>query len=362
MNARQKEITRRQFLRLLGAAGMGATLAACGGSEPTPTEQLPDPTAAPTRQRAQPTRPARSTTPSVTQVRPASTPQEIATPRPETPTPTPEPAAGQAYLSVARGADPAAITMAALGAIGGIERFVRSGDDVIVKPNICTDYYPFEYAATTNPQVVGTLVRLCLGAGARQVRVMDFPFGGTAESAYARSGIADAVGAAGGEMEVMNRNKFVETAIPEGRDLRQWTFYQEVLDADVVIDVPIAKHHSLARLTLAGKNLMGVIQRRNQIHSNLGQRIADLVSLVRPQLTVVDAVRILLANGPTGGSLDDVRLTNTVIASHDIVAADAYAATLFGLTGPDIPYIKAAAEMGLGTLDLDSIRIEETPV
>jgi uncharacterized protein (DUF362 family) len=252
--------------------------------------------------------------------------------------------------------------MAALAAIGGIERFVRSGDDVIVKPNICTDYYPFEYAATTNPQVVGTLVRLCLGAGARRVRVMDSPFGGTAERAYARSGISDDTEAAGGEMEVMNRNKFVETAIPEGRDLRQWTFYQEVLDADLVIDVPIAKHHSLARLTLAGKNLMGVIQGRNRMHSNLGQRIADLVSLVRPQLTVVDAVRILMANGPTGGNLDDVRLTNTVIASHDIVAADSYATTLFGLTGPDIPYIKAAAEMGLGTLDLDSIRIEELSV
>ncbi|NOR82322.1 MAG: DUF362 domain-containing protein, partial [Ardenticatenales bacterium] len=132
-----------------------------------------------------------------------------------------------------------------------------------------------------------------------------------------------------------------------------------VLNADLVIDVPIAKHHSRTRLTLAGKNLLGVIQNRNQIHANLGQRIADLVSIVRPRLTVVDAVRTLMAHGPTGGNLDDVRLANTVIASHDIVAADAYAATLFGLTGADISYVKAAAEMGLGTLDLNSIEIEE---
>jgi len=263
---------------------------------------------------------------------------------------------------VARGVDPAAITTAALAAIGGMERFVKGGDDVIIKPNICTDYYSYEYAATTNPQVVATLVQLCLGAGAGRVRVMDFPFGGSAQSAYTRSGIAEAVEAAGGEMEAMNRNKFKSTVIPQGQDIEEWPIYQEVLNADLVIDVPIAKHHSLAQLTLAGKNLMGVIQNRGQIHAKLGQRIADLVSVVRPQLTVVDAVRTLMAHGPTGGNLDDVRLTNTVIASHDIVAADAYAATLFDLTGAEIAYVKAAAEMGLGTLDLDSIKIEEIQV
>jgi uncharacterized protein (DUF362 family) len=246
-----------------------------------------------------------------------------------------------------------------VAAIGGIERFVKSGDDVIVKPNICVDFRTFEYAATTNPEVVAALVRLCLGAGARRVRVMDSPYGGNPESAYARSGIADAVTAAGGQMETMNPAKFRETDIPEGKDIRSWSVYQDVLNTDVLIDVPIAKHHSRARLTLAGKNLLGIIQSRNKMHSKLGQRTADLMSLVRPNLTVVDAVRILMDHGPGGGNLDDVRLTNTVIASHDIVAADAYAATLFDLSGEDIAYVKAAAEMGLGTLDLSSIQIEE---
>jgi uncharacterized protein (DUF362 family) len=254
------------------------------------------------------------------------------------------------------------MTHAALAAIGGIERFVKNGDDVIVKPNICVDYRSYEYAATTNPQVVAALVELCLGAGARRVRVMDSPFAGSGESAYARSGIAEAVAAAGGAMEVMNPAKFRRTEIPDGRDINAWSVYQDVLAADVVIDVPIAKHHSLARLTLGGKNLMGVIQKRGGIHANLGQRIADLVSLVRPNLTVVDAVRTLMAHGPTGGNLNDVRLTETIIASHDIVAADAYAATLFDLKGSDIVYVRTAAEMGLGTLDLDSVKIEEIAV
>jgi uncharacterized protein (DUF362 family) len=273
-----------------------------------------------------------------------------------------DPSGGQSYLAVARGPDPAAITKAAIASLGGIERFVRSGDDVIVKPNICVDYHPPEYAATTNPDVVATLVTLCLGAGARRVRVMDTPLGGTPESAYAVSGIAAAVQAAGGEMEVMSPVKFVETPIPDGRDITEWPVYQDVLDADVLINVPIAKDHSLARLSLGIKNLLGVITRPNQMHRGLGQRAADLASLVRPTLTVVDAVRILTAHGPTGGSLNDVQQTNTVVASHDFVAADAWGTTLFGLTGTDVAYVRAAADMGLGTLDLGSIQIEELNV
>jgi uncharacterized protein (DUF362 family) len=163
-------------------------------------------------------------------------------------------------------------------------------------------------------------------------------------------------------MEVMARMKYQETAIPKGRDIKKWSVYRDVLEANVLIDVPIAKHHSLARLTLGMKNLMGVVRDRNGLHLNLDQRIADLTSLVYPTLTVVDAVRILMDHGPTGGSLDDVKLTNTVIAGHDIVAADAYAATLFGLTGADIPATRAGAEMGLGTMDLSGVKVEEIMV
>lgn len=164
---------------------------------------------------------------------------------------------------------------------------------------------------------------------------------------------------AGGEMEIMNMNKFRTAYIPDYRSLDQTEAYQDALDCDLLINVPITKHHSLAKITVGCKGLMGLILDRGAIHSDFKQRLPDLVSLFRPGLTVVDAVRTLMAHGPTGGNLDDVKINNTVIASHDIVAADSYATGLFGLTGANIPYIAAAAKRGLGVMDLQSLKIEE---
>ena len=240
-----------------------------------------------------------------------------------------------------------------------MEQFVKPGANVIIKPNICVAYHTYEYAATTNPWVVAGLVKLCREAGAGKVRVIDYPFGGTADQAYTISGIKEQVLAAGGEMEPMRSMKFVETDIPEGKDIQKWNIYEDVLSADLVINVPIAKHHSLARLTVGMKNLLGVVEYREGMHRNMGQRLADLTSRVRPALTVVDAVRILMENGPTGGNLDDVNKLDTVIASRDIVAADTYAATLFGLKPEDLAYIQAGTAMGLGRSDLANLKIEE---
>jgi uncharacterized protein (DUF362 family) len=188
---------------------------------------------------------------------------------------------------------------------------------------------------------------------------MDMPFGGGQKEAYVRSGISEQVLAAGGEMISMSRLKYVPADIPGGQDLKQTQVYDNVLKADVLINVPIAKTHGLARLTLGMKNLLGVIQDRPYMHTNLGQRVADLTSLLRPQLTVVDAVRILTANGPSGGNLDDVKEMDTVIASADIVAADSYATGLFDRRPDEIAYISAATAMGLGRSDLQNLRIEE---
>ena len=264
------------------------------------------------------------------------------------------------HLVVARSSDPGTLVRSALDALGGIQRFVKQGADVIVKPNICNGYNGPEYASTTNPQVVAAIVALCVEAGAGSVRVMDYPFGGTAQNAYNTSGIAQAVEAAGGRMELMNSLKYQEVEIPNAQALKKTKVYAEILNADTVINVPIAKHHSGARLTLGLKNLMGVVLDRGALHaSGLHQSIADLGTVVKPQLTVIDATRILVANGPTGGNLDDVRQMDTVIASADVVAADAYAATLFDMTGADIGYITIADQLGLGTMDLTSINIQE---
>jgi uncharacterized protein (DUF362 family) len=273
---------------------------------------------------------------------------------PPTATPLPIP-----DLAVARGGEPADLVRRAVAALGGMERFVRPGDDVIVKPNICVAYHSYEYAATTNPWVVGEVVRMCREAGAARVRVMDSPFGGTAEQAYAVTGIGEQVEAAGGEMEIMSSFKFVPADMSMALDLRNCDIYEDVLNADVVISVPIAKHHSLARLTLGMKNLMGVIRDRPAIHRDIGQRLADLAARIRPALTIVDAVRILTANGPTGGNLADVQQLDTVIASPDIVAADAFAGTLFGLPLDGLDYVRAAAAMGLGRMDLENLAIAE---
>lgn len=346
-----KRLTRREFLRAL-AGGVGSLvinqlLIACGHKpqtiSPTPV-RIMSPTSSPS-----PTPPTEAEVTS-TEASP-----------PNGPTPTPPGLPDLAVASTSGDGDLLAeeLVRAAIGALGGIERFVPRGSSVIIKPNICIAYHTYEYAATTNPWVVGALVKLCVQAGAKSVKVMDGPFGGNAPDAYGRSGIAEQVIQSGGDMVVMPRIKYVATEIPGGEDLQTCQIYDDVLKTDVLIDVPIAKTHGLARLTLGMKNLMGVIQNRSALHSNLGQRLADLTSRIYPTLTVVDAIRMLMANGPTGGNLDDVRKTNTVIASPDIVAVDSYAATLFGLKPADLDYVVAGERMGLGSSQLDYLQIEE---
>ncbi len=352
-------LSRREFLRLSVLYTIGA-LTGCTSPALSPTSTT------------QPTS-ASTVVPTATLIPPTATPVARATPvltstavpvvvPTMTATPIP-PSAGQPYLVVARGASPAAITRAAIEALGGMRKFVKPGNDVILKPNICNAQNTFEYASTTNPEVLAELVRLCLDAGAKRVRVMDQPFSGTADAAYKRSGIKEAVEKAGGQMEIMMNAKYVETPLPNGRSLKSSRIYQDILNADVVINVPIAKHHGSAQVTLAMKGLMGVILNRNEIHTALDQRIADLSTVIKPTLHLIDAVRVLMSHGPTGGSLDYVRMGNTVIASHDPVAADGYAAQLlFNKRPPEIGYIKFGAEMGLGRYDFDRLVVKEVTV
>lgn len=356
-------VSRRQFLRDSLWLSLAA-LSACGGADAAPQPrpiEPPSPLKTPGTSASLTPSPAPLITRASLAASPAAPLTGTTAPTAPTGLPPAPPTPGLAYLAVARGDDPARITRAAVDALGGMRRFVKPGTDVIIKPNICTASYPPEYAATTNPIVVSTLVQMCLEAGAGRVRAMDFPFAGVARQAYVTSGIQAEVERAGGQMELMGSYKYAEYPFPStARDLKTWSVYQDILKADVLINVPIAKHHSLARVTLGMKNLMGVVQDRNGLHRNLNQRLADLATLIRPALNVVDAVRVLQENGPTGGSLDYVRQANTVIASADLVAADAYAASeFFGLSPDEVGYIRIGQEMNLGRLDFDNLQIEQ---
>jgi uncharacterized protein (DUF362 family) len=278
---------------------------------------------------------------------------------------TATPAAKAAYMSVARGGDtPELLVRAAVDAIGGIRRFVPSGAKVVVKPNMCTSYYDYTYATTTNPYVVGTLVKMCFEAGAANVKVFDYPFGGTFSDAYLSSGVQKEVEAAGGEMVAITDRKFVKHTLPDAKSLNTTEIFDDALSADVLINVPIAKDHALSGVTAAMKNMMGIIAYRDIIHSDFPDMLTDLNFYVKSTLTVVDAVRILTANGPTGGALSDVKQLNTIIASPDIVAADAYTCSkLFNVDlNLFVGYVRRAAERGLGRMDLENLDIKEINV
>lgn len=265
-------------------------------------------------------------------------------------------------LVVARGTDPMAMAQRAMAALGGMERFVPKDGWVIIKPNICNAYHGYEYASTTNPWLVGALVRMCFAAGAKKVQVMDSPFGGTAANAYVTSGIAKQVGLAGGEMVDMPNFMFSPVKIKDAPDRKPFLIYEDVFKADLVINVPIAKTHGLAKLTLGMKNLMGLIQERQSVHLNFTRRLTDLNRTIKPGLIVLDAINILTANGPTGGNLADVKQLNTILATTDVVAADSYASGFFGMKASDLDYVMEAVKEGLGVADLNSLKIEELSI
>ena len=245
------------------------------------------------------------------------------------------------------------LTEEAVKTLGGMSRFVSRGDVVWVKPNIGWDRRA-EQAANTNPDVVGTVVRLCYEAGAGKVRVSDNPCNDERRT-FVRSGIQAAAEAEGADVFFLDRRKFRRMDIG-GRNLRAWEIYVDYVECDKRINVPIVKHHSLTQMTLSIKNLMGVLGgNRSQVHQNLGPAMADVAKFVPSDLVVLDAVRVLTGNGPQGGSLSDVERRDIVAASVDTVAIDAYGSTLFGFPPDRFEATRAGAAIGLGTPDFESL-------
>jgi uncharacterized protein (DUF362 family) len=259
-----------------------------------------------------------------------------------------------ARLAVARGSrDPGELVRKAVQALGGMERFVSRGDVVAVKPNIGWDRLPV-HAANTNPRVVAEVVRLCFDAGAKEVVVTDASCNDATRS-FQRSGIWAAAHQLGARVVLPTEHRFRRHRLG-GELLDEWPVYTPLLEADRLINVPVAKHHNLSGYTGAMKNWYGALGgRRNRLHQNIHLSIADLASFLRPTLTVLDATRVLFRNGPQGGNLGDARDVHEVVAGTDEVAIDTYGAQLLGLTAAQLPFLLLGEKRGLGSTNLGGL-------
>jgi len=273
-------------------------------------------------------------------------------------------------LAVVKGASVEKIVQAAIDAIGGIKRFISNGDIVVIKPNIGWDRKP-EFAANTNPELVAALVKLCLGAGAKTVKVFDRTCHDQ-RKCYESSGIESAAKAAGAEVPFVGGQRltsieerlYKDTKIPDGVAIKSWPLNEDAVNPKVkLINVPIAKSHGSTKLSMSMKNLMGIMgDNRGQAHQKLDTAIVDIATVVKPTLIIIDAIRVLMAHGPTGGNLDDVKRLDTIVAGIDPVATDAYGTSFFGMEPKDIGHIKEAAERGLGKMDLSKLNIQKIEV
>ncbi len=258
-------------------------------------------------------------------------------------------------MAVIRGDGPGQLAQQAIEELGGISRFISRADIVLVKPNIGWDRTP-EQAANTNPIIVAEVIRQCLNAGAKRVLVTDVSCNDP-RRCFQRSGIAEAAQRAGAEVILPDPARFKEVDL-QGEVLRAWPVLDAFLNVDKVINIPIAKHHSLTGTTLGMKNWYGILGgARHQLHQKINESLADLADFMRPTLTLIDCYRVLLRNGPTGGNLEDVALKKTLVAGTDPVALDAYVAKAYwNLEVRALPYLQMAAQRGLGTYEFEKLR------
>jgi len=259
-------------------------------------------------------------------------------------------------LAVIKDGSPKDLVRKAIEELGGMSCFVKKGDVVVLKPNISWDRVP-EQAATTNPDVVAEVVKLCLDAGAKKVKIFDRTLN-EPRRCYRRSGIEKAAKEAGADVYHVYERKFKKVKFPDGELIKSWELYKDVLDADRIINIPIAKHHSMSGMSLGMKNYMGFLGgNRGKFHRDFNVKIVDLNTRVKADLVILDAYRMLLRNGPSGGNLADVQLKKMVVAGTDPVAVDSFGSTLFNLIPERIAFLKEAHRRGLGEIDLKKLTI-----
>lgn len=237
---------------------------------------------------------------------------------------------------------------------GGMSRFISKGDVVVIKPNISWARAP-QLAATTNPEVLEAVIELCQEAGAQKVRIADNTIQ-TSKRCFAITGAGQVAQRTGADL-IHPRSSMMKKMNLHGNRLDVWPVFTPLVEADKVINLPVAKVHTLSGLTLGMKNWIGGVGgRRSALHQDIHQSIVDLAQFFKPHITLIDATRIMISNGPSGGSLSDVKVVNRLILSSDPVAADAKGALLFGKKPEDIGFIKLGDKWGLGTMDLTQFK------
>ena len=257
-------------------------------------------------------------------------------------------------MAVAKQGKVTTLVRRAVEGVGGIERFVLKGDKVLLKVN-CAFARPSWMGATTSPEVTTEMIRLCYQAGASSVKVTDFPIN-DADGCFTKSGLKKAIKDAGGEIILPSPSDFKRVQVSSGV-IGEWeTFYSPLAWCDKLIGIPTAKTHNLCGASLAMKNWYGFIGgSRNRFHQDIHNVVAELGEFITPTLIVLDATRLLIKNGPTGGSSSDVVPGNTIAASTDQVAIDTFGAELLGLADHKPKYIRIAEEKGLGKSDYKSL-------
>jgi len=252
------------------------------------------------------------------------------------------------------------LTKKVFEAAGGIQRFVSQGDVVVIKPNISWARQP-RFAATTHPEVLAAVIELCQEAGAKRVRIADNTIHDPRQC-FALTGAGKVAKETGADL-VYPRSSLMKKMKLRGNRLDLWPVFIPLVEADKVINLPVAKHHSLSTLTLGMKNWIGAVDgSRWSLHQDIHQSIVDLAQFFQPTVTLIDALRIMTRNGPSGGSTDYVTIKSTLILSDDPVAADAAASLLFGIKPEKIEYIHLAQKSGLGTYDLSRIENKKVVV
>ena len=273
-----------------------------------------------------------------------------------------KPLSGPADMVAVKGGGPDEMFEKGIAAMGGMERFVKQGDVVVVKPNIGWDTPP-DRAANTNPLLVGKITEYCMKAGAKEVLVFDHTCDEWTRC-YKNSGIEEAVKNAGGKMVTgKDKKMYKHTTIAKGVSLKTTTVHELVKNADVFINVPVLKNHGGATMSLSLKNLMGVVWDRGWWHKHdLHQCIADFATYRKPDLNIIDGYNVMKRNGPRGVSVADVVTMKYQILSTDMVAADTAATKIFGIDTAKVKHIELAQELGVGTMDLKSLNIKRITI